>query len=173
MKLSVKILTSIVPLLFANCTKKESVLGWVKNPDFEKKINSYVSGSVPIITIEDLRKNQNEVIIFDARALEEYSTSHINGAILFNIREIRQKKELWQNKKIVVYCSIGYRSEKKGEELQKLGFENVYNLYGGIFEWVNEGLPLENMANQETLDIHTYNKSWSQWITNKNYHKNW
>ena len=38
---------------------------------------------------------------------------------------------------IVVYCSVGYRSEKIAEELDKLGFTNVSNLYGGIFEWIN------------------------------------
>ena len=173
MKLSIKILTTILTLLFGNCSKKEPLMGWVRNPDFEKKINSYISRTVPLITIEELQKNKNEVIIFDARDLKEYNNSHIEGAIFFDLQKIKQKRDLLKNKKIVVYCSIGYRSERKGEELQELGFENVYNLYGGIFEWVNEGLPLRNMDNSETLNIHTYNKNWSRWITNKNYHKNW
>lgn len=173
MKFFIKIITTITPLLFAYCTKREAILGGVKNPEFERKINSYISRSVPLITVEELRKNQNEVIIFDARELKEYNISHLEGADFFDLEKIKQKKELLKNKKIVVYCSIGYRSERKGEELQKLGFENVFNLYGGIFEWVNIGLPIENSAHVETHEIHTYNRRWSKWMTNKKYHKNW
>ena len=38
-----------------------------------------------------------------------------------------------------MYCSIGKRSEKVTQKLKKAGYNNVSNLYGGIFEWVNQG----------------------------------
>tara|TARA_B100000768_G_C11171243_1_gene328804 strand:+ start:178 stop:360 length:183 start_codon:yes stop_codon:yes gene_type:complete len=40
---------------------------------------------------------------------------------------------------IIVYCTIGYRSEKISEELKLKGYKYVYNLYGGIIQWVNKG----------------------------------
>jgi len=65
---------------------------------------------------------------------------------------------------IVVYCSIGYRSEKIGEKIQKLGFTKVYNLYGSIFEWVNQDNPVVDSNNKPTDKVHTYNKKWSKWV---------
>jgi len=45
-----------------------------------------------------------------------------------------------------------------------MGFTNVRNLYGGIFEWVNEGGEIRNSKNQPTDSVHTYSKSWSIWL---------
>ena len=47
---------------------------------------------------------------------------------------------------------------------QKAGFKKVYNLYGGIFHWVNEGRTV--FANgKPTLRVHAYSKPWSVWLT--------
>jgi predicted sulfurtransferase len=59
---------------------------------------------------------------------------------------------------------VGYRSEKVGEKLQELGFQNVKNLYGGIFQWKNEGFEVENSLSMPTDSVHTYNKRWSKWL---------
>lgn len=40
---------------------------------------------------------------------------------------------------VVLYCFIGYCSEKVVEQFWEWGFIKVYNLYGSIFEWVNQG----------------------------------
>ena len=50
---------------------------------------------------------------------------------------------------------------------------NVYNLYGSIFEWANEGLPLVDNNGYDTNAVHTWNKRWSQWVTNPNVEKVW
>ncbi len=66
-------------------------------------------------------------------------------------------KNLDKDKPVVVYCSVGYRSEKIAEKLEKEGFTQVYNLYGGIFEWVNQDNPVYNEKGK-TNNIHPY--SW-------------
>jgi predicted sulfurtransferase len=66
-----------------------------------------------------------------------------------------------KNAPIVVYCSIGVRSEDIGEKLQKAGFTNVKNLYGGIFEWKNQGNPVYKNK-METDSVHTFNKQWGK-----------
>ena len=68
----------------------------------------------------------------------------------------------------LVYCSIGVRSENIGEKLQQLGYTNVYNLYGGIFEYKNEGGTVYNLQNKPTDSVHTYNKKWSKYLTKGN-----
>ena len=59
---------------------------------------------------------------------------------------------------------MGYRSERIGEKLQKMGFTNVKNLYGGIFDWKNQDFEVVGMDNLATDSVHTYNKSWSKWL---------
>ena len=75
-----------------------------------------------------------------------------------NIKNINKKS------KIIVYCSVGYRSERIGERLLKLGFTDVSNLYGGIFDWINDGNPVVNTSGIRTDSVHTYNKEWSKWV---------
>jgi len=64
----------------------------------------------------------------------------------------------------VVYCSVGYRSERIGEKLLDKGFTNVYNLYGGIFDWINNDYPLVDIADQPIQKVHGYNEDWSKWV---------
>ena len=68
-----------------------------------------------------------------------------------------------KNSPVVVYCSVGYRSEKIAEKLSEAGFKDVLNLYGGIFEWDNHGYPLNNDKGECNV-IHGYSWTWSKWI---------
>ncbi|CAM4110597.1 rhodanese-like domain-containing protein [Zobellia roscoffensis] len=105
-------------------------------------------------------------ILLDAREKAEYEVSHLKDAIwvgydTFQLDSVVQKV---QNKdsEIVVYCSIGVRSENIGEKLEKAGYTNVKNLYGGIFEWKNEGLPVYDTIGNETERVHAFNKYWGK-----------
>jgi len=64
----------------------------------------------------------------------------------------------------LVYCSVGYRSERIGEHLLELGFTDVHNLYGGIFEWINKGYGVMNSKGQWVERVHGYSPSWGKWI---------
>jgi rhodanese-related sulfurtransferase len=143
-----------------------------KNSKFSDKINSYLSFNVPIITVNEL-KNKKDITILDAREFEEYSVSHIPGAKYIGYKNLENKvlENIPKDKTIAIYCSIGYRSEKIGEKLKKKGYTNVYNLYGSIFEWANENLPLQDQNGTTTKRIHVYNKSWGKWMENSNYTK--
>jgi len=65
---------------------------------------------------------------------------------------------------IVIYCSVGYRSEKIGEKLQKAGYKNVINLWGGIFDWANLKLPLVNEDEEKVTSVHPYDENWGRWL---------
>jgi rhodanese-related sulfurtransferase len=143
-----------------------------KNAAFSEKINSMLNFSVPIMTVQELNKQKN-ITILDAREQKEYFVSHIPTAIYLGYKHMDKAilEDLDKSKPVVIYCSIGYRSEKMGEKLKKLGFNKVYNLYGSIFEWVNNGYALEDGNGLSTNKIHSYNKSWGKWIENNNYEK--
>jgi rhodanese-related sulfurtransferase len=123
--------------------------------------------TVPYITVEALHASA-EIILLDSREVKEFKVSHIKNAVnvgfdKFNSALIATKFKD-KNVPIVVYCSIGVRSEKIGEKLLKMGFKNVSNLYGGIFEWKNKGGKVVAGKDVETDRVHTFNKEWSQYL---------
>lgn len=133
-----------------------------------KELDRLNNKTVRYISVQELQA-KTAVVILDAREPEEYNTSHIKNAVnvgfnKFNKSIIDQKLQD-KNATIVVYCSIGVRSEKIGEKLLKLGYTNVYNLYGGIFEYKNSNGKVVNNQNQVTDSVHTYNKKWSTYLT--------
>lgn len=125
------------------------------------------SEAVPYMSVEDLSK-QNHITILDARESSEYKVSHIKNAVHVGYDHFRLKKTLKQLKDkkqtIVVYCSLGIRSEDIAEKLKKAGCSDVYNLYGGIFEWKNNDLKVYDSEDTETEKVHTFNEAWSKWL---------
>jgi rhodanese-related sulfurtransferase len=162
--------TLVLLLIFA-----VSLSAQVQNPKFKKRINFLLSESVPFITVDELKGNTEDYYILDAREPEEYKVSHIPGAVCIGYDDLDYSvlQDIPKDKKIVVYCSIGYRSEKVGEKLMKKGFMNVQNLYGSIFEWSNRGFPVYDENGETTAKVHAYNKRWSKWIDNPKVEKVW
>ena len=136
----------------------------------EDLLQQYNTRSVPYVSVGELRMRQmnDSIIILDAREQKEYNVSHIESATFvgfskFSIDSVL-KKVPNKNAPIVVYCSLGIRSEEISEKLKKAGYNNIENLYGGIFEWKNKAYPLVNNKEQETDSIHGFSKSWSKWL---------
>ena len=172
----------VVLLLFANkeinaqqTIEAHSTYQKCINPSFEKKIDKLLSHSVPEIIVGDLKEKFDAYLVLDARELEEFNTSHIPNAVHlgYNNYDLNILDEVDKDQMIVVYCSIGYRSEKIAEILEKKGFKYVYNLYGSIFEWANQGYKLVDTDNIQTFEIHTYSKKWSKWVDNPDLIKIW
>ena len=147
----------------------------VKSEKFNSKLEFLLSFSVPVIDVKELSKNKDQYLILDARELEEYEISHIEGAQFIGYQKPDYKvlSEIEKDQPIVLYCSVGYRSEKLGEKLRIRGYSNVSNLYGSIFEWVNEGFPLVDKNGETTEQIHTFNKRWSKWVEEGKAEKVW
>jgi rhodanese-related sulfurtransferase len=131
-------------------------------------LKQYNKGNIPYISVQELNENFEEVIILDAREINEFNVSHIKNAHYVGHKYFNSTKILEQvpdlSQPIVVYCSIGVRSETIGNELKKAGYTNVKNLYGGIFEWKNKNLPIYNIREQETDSLHAYSEKWSVYL---------
>ncbi len=124
--------------------------------------------SIPYISVEGLQKEKEDVILLDSREEKEFKTSHLKDAICvgydsFNLKSVQPILPNIDSK-IVVYCSLGIRSEDIAEKLKKAGYTNVHNLYGGIFEWKNNDLEVLNSKEKPTDSIHTFSKAWSKWL---------
>ena len=91
------------------------------------------------ISMEELKEKQKEgAIIIDVRSLQEFNEGHIEGAINIPEYEINcdiNKALEDKEQEIVLYCASGIRSKKAYKKLIKLDYKNVYNLYGGLYNW--------------------------------------
>ncbi len=131
-------------------------------------LKQHNSHSIPYISVQELAMPKTNAIILDAREPEEYNTSHLKNAIcigydFFELDSV-QKKIPNKEDQIVVYCSLGIRSESIGIKLKDAGYKNVLNLYGGIFEWKNNNYKVFDSTEIETEKVHTLNKEWSKWL---------
>jgi rhodanese-related sulfurtransferase len=144
-----------------------SVSGFAQKK-LSKLLKQQNTESIPYISVETLQNESKDIILLDSREEKEFKTSHLKNAIyvgydFFNLDSVQSKLKN-KNSKIVVYCSLGVRSEDVAEKLKKAGYSNVYNLYGGIFEWKNNDLEVLNLNEKPTDSIHIYSKAWSKWL---------
>lgn len=137
----------------------------------DRVLDKFNRKSVPYIQIEEL-KNKKNVLLLDTRKKEEYIVSHLKDALWVGYKDFKPKVIAEQikdkKKEIVVYCSIGVRSENIGEKLIKLGFTEVKNLYGGIFEWKNRGYPVYDSEGKQTENVHAFNMRWGKLLKKGN-----
>jgi rhodanese-related sulfurtransferase len=172
------LLFSLLGLFAFSCTGVGQVpdnLPEVQNPMFDKTIRKYLSFTIPVVSVDELRESPNHYILLDARKYEEYQVSHLPGAIWVGHHEFSEDRidDLDKDQPVLLYCSIGYRSEKIGERLEAAGFSQVYNLYGSIFEWTNRGYPLEGEDGQPVKKVHGYDAKWSKWVDAEDVEKVW
>ncbi|MDQ7916288.1 rhodanese-like domain-containing protein [Mesonia sp. MT50] len=139
--------------------------------EFQQALQKYNEESIPYIKVKELHQElekPNLISILDARKVEEYQVSHLPNAIFagdkeFDIQQV-QKRMSSKTLSIIVYCTIGVRSEKIAKKLKEAGYHQVKNLYGGILEWKNKGYKLYNLQSKPTDSVHTYNKKWSRYL---------
>lgn len=134
----------------------------------EQLLKQHNKEEIPYITVEKLKTLQYKAVILDAREKEEYQVSHLKNAsyVGYNNFKIKTfaKRGIPKDSCIVVYCSLGIRSEDISEKLKKAGYTNVHNLYGGIFEWKNKEYPVIDTTGKVTSKVHVFSKDWGKWL---------
>lgn len=145
-------------------------LGVSAQDSLQTLLSKFNQETIPYISAEELKmlQDNSNILLIDTREREEFEVSKINSAIYagYDQFSIRQFSNFVTDKirPIVVYCSLGIRSEDIGEKLKEAGYTNVKNLYGGIFEWKNKGLPVVDPDGNATEKVHVYSKKWSKWL---------
>ncbi len=135
---------------------------------FDQKLEAMYRNTVPLIkpAALDSLQQRRPVVLLDTRTPEEYAVSHLPNArfVNYDAFEVAEVSDIAKDTEVVVYCAVGYRSERVGEALQQAGYRHVQNLYGGIFAWKNAGHAVVNQRGQPTDSVHTYNRNWSKWL---------
>jgi len=135
-----------------------------QNTDLDKEVKKLYKNTVPVARNAQVSTN---VIVLDTREKAEFDVSHLPRArwVGYDDFDLKRVANISKKDTIIVYCSIGYRSERVGEKLKKAGYTNVYNLYGGIFNWKNTNGVVVNSTNDTTEKVHCYSKSWGRFLT--------
>jgi rhodanese-related sulfurtransferase len=103
-------------------------------------------------------------LLVDVREPAEYEVSHLPEAVNAPLSGGTERilTRLAPETPVVTYCSVGYRSAIAATRLRAAGHTNVINLEGSIFEWANEGRPLERNG-EPTRKVHPYSP-WFTWL---------
>lgn len=157
-----KISLSIFFLLFFVVLRAQTV-----QQDYESMLDSLDKQSeIPQLTVDELKKLPLAYVL-DTREEKEYQISHLKkarhvGYIWFDMRSVY---DIPLDATVVLYCSSGERSNKIAGKLIRYGYQHVYSLHGGIFQWVNKGNPVYRSNGVQTSEIHVFSPEYGKWIT--------
>ncbi|MEM6265027.1 MAG: rhodanese-like domain-containing protein [Bacteroidota bacterium] len=105
-----------------------------------------LSQNVNSLNPEAFRQKMANSQILDVRTSREVANGKIKGAVVANIMSGDFKDrvaKLNKEEPVLVYCQSGVRSAKAANDLQHMGFTEVYDLKGGMSAWRAAGLPVE------------------------------
>jgi rhodanese-related sulfurtransferase len=147
MNFSIKFNTVILAsstVIFTACTgvaQKEGTINKTINPtEFEQKLK------------------QSEIQLIDVRTPEEYADGGITGSVNLNYNSADFEQRIGQldkNKTVLVYCLSGGRSGKAANQMNSMGFKEVYNMQGGLVQWRSEGKTAGKVSGGMTMEQYT------------------
>lgn len=113
---------------------------------------------VPDITVDELLAERQQVVLVDVRSPKERAVSIIPGAITPEELEARAARD--RGRRVVAYCTIGYRSGLYVERLRREGWD-AYNLAGSILAWTHAHQPLVDPQGEPTHRVDVYGRKWN------------
>ena len=124
---------------------------------FKSKLNYSIRADAEFIK---LKQNDPNVVIVDARTIQEHIQARIPGSILHNweeglgdngamfkskeaLRKDLERSGITVDKEIICYCHSGSKSAHKYLQLKNAGFDKVKMYDGSIIDWAQRGYPLK------------------------------
>jgi rhodanese-related sulfurtransferase len=120
------------------------------SPEFLKLVDDAKSRIREVSVDETRRKlDARKAAVIDVREESEWNAGHIRGAEHLGKGIIERDIEALvpdKNSEIILYCGGGFRSALSADNLQKMGYANVYSMAGGWRAWQESGAPVESGA---------------------------
>lgn len=104
----------------------------------------------PLIAVTKM--DNPKTVVIDVREPNEFPKSHIENAINIPLGKLEEKLpslEKYKTNPLIVTCQTGARSVPACKTLTKAGFEQVFNMIGGMQSWEENKLPIKN-SNKNT-----------------------
>ena len=117
------------------------------SPAFLKLVQDAKS-RVKELTVDDVKAKLDrgeEFHLVDVREDSEWAADHVKGATHLGKGVIERDAEQRlpdKSAEIILYCGGGFRSALAADNLQRMGYTNVYSMDGGIRDWREKKYPL-------------------------------
>lgn len=125
----------IVSCLIPGC----AVYDTLDSSDGGDTVNGYTD-----VSVKEAKEliDSGDVFVLDVRTVREFESEHIEGAVNINVNELSSRlDEVPRNEAILVYCRSGSRSVTASNILVDAGYSDVYNMLGGMNDWIAAGYP--------------------------------
>jgi rhodanese-related sulfurtransferase len=89
--------------------------------------------------------NREKGVVIDVCGADEFAQGHIKGAVNVPLDELEARLDKAVKNKstpVIMVCAAGARSKRAQAIAQKLGFEKVHSLHGGLKAWKEANLPV-------------------------------
>jgi rhodanese-related sulfurtransferase len=118
------------------------------SPEFLKLVDDAKSRVREVSVAETRRKlDSSKATVLDVREESEWNAGHVRGAEHLGkgiIERDIEAKVPDKNAEIILYCGGGFRSALSADNLQKMGYSNVYSMAGGWRAWQESGGPVKS-----------------------------
>ena len=103
--------------------------------------------SGPILSPQQAIKivNREDGVFLDLRDSAEFKGGHVVGAINIPFTKLAgqlSQIEKYKDQPLVLVCKMGHQSAAGCKRLKSEGFQRVFKMTGGMFEWENLQLPI-------------------------------
>ena len=103
--------------------------------------------SLAAVSPQDAIRLMNRgAVVIDLRPAEQYAAGHLSGARRMDGEQIHKAGDTlkkYKQKPLIVYDESGSLGTSAARQLKAQGFEQAFNLRGGLAAWRSDNLPLE------------------------------
>jgi rhodanese-related sulfurtransferase len=97
------------------------------------------------VDVQEARRRQaGGALLIDVRQPDEWRAGHAPNARLIPLESLASRlSEIPRDRAVLLICRSGNRSGSAQRQLLQLGYEQVFNVSGGMHAWAGAGLPVE------------------------------
>ncbi len=88
--------------------------------------------------------NRRDALVVDIRSMNDFAKGHIINALNIPVNDLKKQigtLDKYRGKPVIVVCRSGNQSQLAVRQLRQAGFDEVYNLAGGMVGWQSANLP--------------------------------
>jgi rhodanese-related sulfurtransferase len=93
---------------------------------------------ISVLELKEKIDNKEDFQLIDVREDFEYEMSNLGGTLIPLAGIMIESEKIAKDKPVIVHCRSGKRSAVAIMQLEQKGFDNLYNLKGGILAWAEE-----------------------------------
>jgi sulfur-carrier protein adenylyltransferase/sulfurtransferase len=94
---------------------------------------------ITVLELKSMFDNKEDFQLIDVRESHEYDIANLGGELIPMATAVTSADKISRDKKVIIHCRSGARSGAVIKQLETAGgFDNLYNLKGGILAWITE-----------------------------------